>query len=100
MKKLIPLENNVIVEAIDEETTTTTGFILPDSDNKKPSKGTVIAVGPGKSLGEGKRSDMEVKEWDVVHFTIYAPNEVKVGTGKNEKTYLIIEQTAILAVEK
>jgi chaperonin GroES len=44
MTTLIPLENNVIVEPLEEEKTTTTGFILPDSDNKKPSKGKVLAV--------------------------------------------------------
>jgi co-chaperonin GroES (HSP10) len=57
-------------------------------------------VWPGKSLGEGKRSEMEVKEWDIVHFTAYAPNEVKLGKWKEEKIYLIIDQASILAVEK
>ena len=100
MTKLIPLENNVIVAPIEEEATTVSGFILPDAENKKPSRWTVLAVGPWKSLGEGKRAEMDVKEGDVVHFTTYAPNEVKVGIGDKEKTYLIIEQSAILAIEK
>jgi len=100
MTSLIPLENNVIVEPLEEEKTTSTGFILPDSDSKKPSRGKVLSVWPGKSLGDGKRSEMEVKEGDIVHFTTYAPNEVKLWKRDTEKTYLIVDQASILAIEK
>lgn len=74
MANLVPLQDNVIVHPIEEETTTASGIVIPDTVSKeKPMKGKVIAVGPGK---DGQ--PMDVKEGDVVIFTKYAPTEIKI----------------------
>ena len=96
MTKLIPLEDRVLVEALEEETTSPSGIILPDTNKEKPSKGKVIAVGQGKILADGQRGAMDVKEGDIVHFTKYAPDEIEMGEDK----YLIIKHDSILAIEK
>lgn len=100
MTNLIPLEDNVLVEPIEEEQTTASGLILPDNNNEKPSKWTVVATGEGKIKEDGSRVPMDVKVWDVVHFTKYAPDEIEVGTGSDKTTYLIIKHSSILAIEK
>ena len=95
MTKLIPLEDGVLVEAIQEETTTKSGIILPDS-NKKPNKGIVVSVGKGKILDNGERAPIDVKTWDVVYFTSYSPDEIELEW----KKYLIIKQNSLLAKEE
>lgn len=55
MTVFTPLEDHILVEAIEEENTTKSGIILPDSNKEKPSKGKVIAIGQGKILDSGAR---------------------------------------------
>ena len=95
--KLVPLEDRIIVEAMSEEEKTKGGIYLPDTvDREKPEQGKVIAVGPGKTLESGKRADMDVKVGDLIVFSKYGPDEVKLEGTK----YLIIRQSDILAVIK
>lgn len=92
-----PLEDKVIVEPIQEDEKTKGGIVLPDTAEKeKPEKGKVIAVGPGKLLDSGSRAPMSVKKGDVVLFTKYSPNEIKMGG----KEILIISESDILAIIK
>lgn len=100
MTKLIPLEDHVLIEPIQQEETTKSGIVLTDTNKEKPSKGTVVAVGPGRLLDNGERSIMDVKEGDIVHFTKYAPDELDVGSMGDKKTYLIVKHSSILAIEK
>ena len=90
--KLIPLEDHILVEAIEEETKTRSGIILPDS-KEKPSKGKVIAIGEGKILENGTRAPIDVKVGDTVYFTKYSPDEIDVDGVK----YLVIKQSSLLA---
>lgn len=94
MKKLIPIEDHVLIEPMEEEKTTASGIVLPDS-KEKPSKGKVIAVGAWKILENGERWTMDVKEGDIVHFTKYSPDEMDI----DGKKYLIIRHSSILAIE-
>ncbi len=96
MTNLIPLEDHILVEAVQEDAMTKSGIILPDSNKEKPSKGTVIAVGPGKVLENGTRSPMDVTAGQVVYFTKYAPDELEV----DGKKYLVVRHSSLLAVEK
>lgn len=93
MSTLTPLEDHIIVEAIEEETTTKSGIILPTGNKEKPSQGKVIAVGNGKILDNGQRAPIDVKIGDIVYFTKYAPDELEV----DGKKYLVIKQSSILA---
>ena len=94
MLKIQPLYNNILVEPLREEKKKG-GIILPDTVEKERSeKGKVIAVGPGKWDKEGKRIPLDVKKGDVVLFTKYSPNEIKV----DGKEYLVIKEDDMLAI--
>ncbi len=95
--KLQPLGDNVILKPIVEEEKTKGGIILPDTAEKeKPEKAKVIAVGPGKTLSNGNKSDMLVKEGDVVLFKKYGPDEIKI----EDEEYLVAGIEDILAIVK
>lgn len=96
---LIPLEDRVLVKPAAEEKTTKSGFILPDNKKEQPSKGEIIAVGKGKITDDGERAPMDVKKWDTVYFTKYAPDEIEVEEKGEKITYLVIASSSILAVE-
>lgn len=83
---LLPLE--------EKEGKTKTGIYLPDTAKEKPERGKIVAVGPGKTTDEGKRVPISVKKGDMVLFTKYGPNEIKV----DGKEYLIAREEDILAV--
>ncbi len=94
MIKLKPLSDHVVIEPVVEEKKKG-GIILPETVEKERSeKGRVVAVGPGKLDKDGKRILPEVKKGDIVLFTKYSPNEVKVES----KEYLIIKEEDILAI--
>ena len=92
--KLHPLSDHVVVEQIVEEKKKGS-IILPETiEKEKSEKGKVVAIGLGKLDKDGKRIPMQVKKGDVVLFTKYSPNEVKV----EGKEYLIIKEEDILAI--
>ncbi|HEY4484100.1 MAG TPA: co-chaperone GroES [Candidatus Paceibacterota bacterium] len=93
MTKIKPLRDQVLLEPLKEERKKG-GIILPDTVQKeRPEKAKVIAVGPGK-YEDGKLVALSVKKGDVVLFTKYGPNEIKV----DDKEYLIAKEEDILAV--
>jgi chaperonin GroES len=92
--KLRPIEDHIVVEAVEEETHSS-GLIIPDTVSKeKPQKGHVLAVGPGKIDHNGKRIEMEVNAGDKILFTKYGPTEVKI----DGKELLVLSQSDVLAV--
>ena len=92
--KIQPLNDHLLVEPLREEKKRG-GIILPDTVEKERSeKGKVIAVGPGKRDKDSKRIPLDVKKGDIVLFTKYSPNEVKV----DGKEYLVIREDDVLAI--
>ena len=89
-----PLDDRVLIEPMSKEEKTKSGIVLPDTVEEKPEQGRVVAVGPGKIDNNGKRIPMSVKVGDVVLFTKYGPNEVKI----DNKEYLIAKEEDILAI--
>jgi chaperonin GroES len=89
-----PLSDNVLIEQLAAETKTSSGLILPSSDVEKPQKATVVAVGPGKRLKDGNRSDMSVSVGDTVLFAKYNSGEKLTLEGKE---FLILKESDILA---
>lgn len=90
-----PLSDHVVIEPLKREEKTESGILLPETAEKeRPEQGRVVAVGPGKKTDDGKVIPVEVKEGDVVLFTKYGPNEVKI----KEKEYLVAKADDILAV--
>ena len=77
--KISPLHDRVIVKRLEEERTTASGIVIPDSaSGEKPDQGTVQAVGNGKLLDDGSTRALDVKVGDKVLFGKYAGQEVKV----------------------
>lgn len=92
--KLKPLGEKVLVKRLEAEEKTKGGIVLPDTAKEKPKRGKVVAVGSGKLLDNGQRSELQVKKGDEVIFTSYAGTEIKL----DGKEYLVMDQSDILAV--
>ena len=89
-----PLEDKVLVQIAEAETTTASGLVIPDSAKEKPSEATVIAVGPGRIDEKGDRVPVDVKEGDTVIFSRYGGTELKY----NGEEYLLLSARDLLAV--
>jgi chaperonin GroES len=92
--KIRPLGDRVVIHPTPREEMTKSGIVLPDTAKEKPQEGTIVAVGPGKILDDGKREAMDVKKGDKVLYAKYAGTEFKV----DEEELLIVSQKDILAV--
>src|ERR671917_1085134 len=90
---LQPLGDRVIVETLDEEETTTSGIVLPDTAKEKPQRGRVLAVGPGARDEDGNFMTMEVGVGDEIIYSKYGGTEIKLGTDE----YLILRESDVLA---
>jgi chaperonin GroES len=92
--KLRPLQDRILVQRVEEETTTKGGIIIPDTAKEKPAEGKVVAVGNGKLGDDGKRIALEVKKGDRILFGKYSGTEVKV----DGEDYLIMREEDVLGV--
>jgi chaperonin GroES len=89
-----PLHDRIIVERLEEETTTAAGISIPDSAKEKPQQGIVKAVGKGKVTEEGKVMPLDVKVGDKVLFGKYAGTDIKL----DGKEYLMMREDDVLGV--
>jgi chaperonin GroES len=90
-----PLGERVVVRREKEETKTSTGIILGETNKEKSRIATVVALGTGRILDNGKTVPFNVSVGDRVFLSSYA--------GDNEVTYedddlTIVDQSQILAV--
>jgi chaperonin GroES len=92
--KLRPLQDRILVQRVEEETTTKGGIIIPDTAKEKPAEGKVTAVGNGKVGEDGKRVPLEVKKGDRILFGKYSGTEVKVSG----EEYLIMREDDVLGI--
>lgn len=92
--KLKPLADRVIVRQNDAEEKTKSGIVLPDSAKEKPTKGKVLAVGPGKLDDNGKRHEVAVAVGDLVIYGKYSGTEVEADGEK----FVILRESDILGV--
>ena len=91
---LKPLGDRLIIRAIEEEETTASGIVLPDTAKEKPQKGKVIAVGDGKvNEDTGKRTPLDVAEGDEVLYSKYGGTEIKV----DGEELLVLRESDVLA---
>jgi chaperonin GroES len=88
------LRDRIIVERVEEETTTAGGIIIPDSAKEKPQQGIIKAVGKGKVTEDGTLLPMDVKVGDRILFGKYAGSEVKIDGIE----YQIMREEDILGV--
>jgi chaperonin GroES len=92
--KIRPLYDRIVVKRIDEQETTRSGIIIPDSAQEKPQEAEVIAVGHGKRLEDGKLVPLDVKAGDRILFGKYSGNEIRL----DGEEYLIMREDDILGV--
>jgi chaperonin GroES len=91
---LRPLNDRVMVKRLEIEEQARGGIIIPDSAKEKPQQASVIAVGNGKLLENGKRAPVEVKAGDRILFGKYSGSEIKIEGNE----YLILKEDEILAI--
>ena len=92
--KLKPLNDRVLVKRLESEEKTAGGLFIPDTAKEKPSKGEVVAVGPGKTADDGKIIAMTLKAGDHVLFNKYAGTEIKLDGIE----HLVMREDDILAI--
>ena len=89
-----PLNDRVLVKRLESEEKTAGGLFIPDTAKEKPSRGEVVAVGPGKCDDGGKRVPMSGKAGDIVLFNKYAGTEIKL----DGEEHLVMREDDILAI--
>ena len=94
-KKLTPLGDRVVIKPEPLEEKTRSGIVLPDTAKEKPSEGTVVAVGPGRTLDNGQRIAVEVKIGDKIIYSKYGGTEVKLES----EDFIILQERDILAIK-
>jgi chaperonin GroES len=90
--KLKPLGDRVLVQPVEEEETTASGIVLPDTAKEKPQKGKVLAVGDGK-LEDGSRVPLDVSAGDEVLYSKYGGTEITV----DGDDLLVLRESDVLA---
>ena len=88
-----PLEDRIVVQAVDAESTTASGLVIPDTAKEKPQEGVVLAVGPGR-FEDGNRIPLDVAVGDKVLYSKYGGTEVKYSG----EEYLVLSARDVLAV--
>ena len=91
--KLKPLGDRLIVKAVEEEETTSSGIVLPDTAKEKPQRGKVLAVGDGKFGDDNERVPLDVDEGDVVLYSKYGGTEITV----DGEDLLVLRESDVLA---
>ncbi len=93
-KKLKPLGDRLVIKPMEQEETTASGLVLPETAKEKPQQGSVIATGPGRRDDDGKRIKMDVAVDDTVLYAKYAGTEIKIEGDK----LLILKESDVLAI--
>ena len=91
--KLKPLGDRLIVKAVEEEETTASGIVLPDTAKEKPQRGKVLAVGDGKFGDDNERVPIDVEEGDEVLYSKYGGTEITI----DGEDLLVLRESDVLA---
>jgi chaperonin GroES len=89
-----PLEDRIVIQQVEAETTTASGLVIPDTAKEKPQEGEVVAVGPGRIDDNGNRVPLDIAVGDKVIYSKYGGTEVKYGG----VDYLVLSARDVLAV--
>jgi chaperonin GroES len=92
-----PLEDRIVVKAVEAEQTTASGLVIPDTAKEKPQEGEVLFVGPGRVDDNGNRIPVDVSVGDTVVFSKYGGTEVKYG---GEELLILSARDVLAVVEK
>lgn len=91
---LKPLGDRIVVRPTPREEMTKSGIVLPDTAKERPQEGTILSIGPGRTLDDGSREAMDVEVGQKILFQKYAGTEFKL----EEDELLILSQKDVLAV--
>ena len=91
---LKPLGDRIVVQPTPREEMTKSGIVLPDTAKERPQEGTILSVGPGRTLDDGSREAMDVEVGQKILFQKYAGTEFKL----DDEELLILSQKDVLAV--
>ena len=91
--KLKPLGDRLIVKPVEEEETTASGLVLPETAKEKPQKGTVVAAGDGAIAEDGSRRPLDVSEGYEVLYSKYGGTEITVEGDE----LLVLRESDVLA---
>ncbi len=91
-----PLGTRVLVQPLSAQDRSEGGILLPDSAQKKPQEGKVIAVGTGRVLDDGSVQELAVKKGDIVIYPEYGGTEIKIAG----EDYLLVDEDSILAIKE
>ncbi|MCS6853182.1 MAG: co-chaperone GroES [Elioraea sp.] len=89
-----PLGDRVLVEPLPAESKTKGGIIIPDTASEKPTRGTVVAIGPGRRAEDGRLLPLDVKPGDTVLYGKWSGTEVKISG----KDFVILQETDIFGI--
>jgi len=92
--KLRPLQDRVIVKQSEAETKTASGIVLPDTAKEKPTRGKVIAVGPGKLDDKGKLMALSLRAGETIYYGKYSGTDIEVDGEK----FVILRESDILGI--
>ena len=92
--KIRPLQDRVVLKAVEQENKTAGGIIIPDTAKEKPMEGKVVAVGPGVRDQNGKLVPLDVKVGDRVLFGKWSGTEIKVGG----EDLLILKESDLMGI--
>ena len=92
--RIKPLGDRVVVKVLQNEETTKSGIVIPDTAKEKPQEGEIVAVGSGKVLENGQRIELEVSVGDRVFYSKYAGNEIKL----DGQDFLILSERDLLGI--
>ena len=92
-----PLEDRILVQPLEAETTTASGLVIPETAKEKPQEGKVLAVGPGRVDDKGVRVPMDIAVGDIVIYSKYGGTEVKYN---GEELLLLNARDVLAIVEK
>jgi chaperonin GroES len=93
--KFRPLGDRILVEPMAAETKTKGGIIIPDTAGEKPTRGKVIAAGPGARAEDGRLLKLDVKVGDVVLYGKWSGTEVKL----DGKDLVIMKESDVFGIE-
>jgi len=94
IENLKPLQDYVLIEPLEQETTLPSGLVIPDSAKEKPQSGKILAVGVGKSLNNGETKQLSVSVGDKVMYKKWGGTEIKI----ENKNLLLLREEDLIAV--
>jgi len=90
----VPLHDRILVRRVQEEETTQSGLIIPDSAKEKPQEGEVLSVGKGKITEDGKVLPLDLKPGNRILFGKYSGTDIVL----EGEEYLIMREDEVLGI--